>query len=101
MAKRTKTPTNDPGEICNPVKAAALMTCLPTPHVPVDIKYGSDGVLRTFFLACPRFLADSKVYDRRTLPCDIKRFVKVRSRLSDMRAYANPDVSELVRLIQN
>lgn len=100
MAKR-KTPTTNPGEIRNPVKAAALMTCIPIPHLPVDVVRTADGMLCTFFNSTPQFMADSKDYDRGDLAVMVKHFVLVRSRLLDMKEYGSPDVSALVRAVQN
>ena len=98
MAKR-KTPTTDLGEIRNPVKAAALMTCLPEPHVPFEVNRRADGVLCTFFHPTPDFLRDSAAYDKGDLAVAVKRFIFARRTLLDMKEFEAPDVSKLIRVV--
>ena len=100
MAKR-KTPTTDLGEIRNPVKAAALMTCLPYPHLPYDVVRRADGVLCTFFHPTPDFMRDSLAYDKGDLACAVKRFILARRRLLDMKEFEAPEVAELIRAVQS
>lgn len=95
MAKR-KTPTTDLGEIRNPIKAAALITCA-NAHRPLEITRRADGVLCTFFNPTEQFLQDSYDYDKNDLAVfGVKRFLLVRRRLLDMKEYGDvPRLPEL------
>lgn len=96
-----KTPTTDKGEIRNPVKAAALMTCVPTPHLPYGLTRRADGVLCTFFHPTPEFMRDSLAYDKGDLAVAVKRFILARRRLLDMKEYEEPEVSKLIRAVHD
>ena len=91
MAKR-KTPTSDPGEIRNPVKAAALISA---GHVPVEVTRKPTGVA-CFFQPTKAFLGDSLAYDARMLYGNIAQYNIVRRRLLDLKEYGDiPRLPEL------
>lgn len=98
MAKR-KTPTSDPGEIRNPVKAAMLIA-KPNGHLPYKVTRRADGVRCVFFHPTPEFLRDSKTYNESDLMVPGKRFILIQSRLVDLEKNESLDVQELVRAAQ-
>lgn len=68
----------------NPVKIAALMSAVPTAHVPVDLTRSGDSLFATFPFSAA-LMRDSHLYDSEDLVIKCRRFTKLRSRLLSIK----------------